>query len=295
MKSTLLFLSSLLSISQLEAQTTIVDVTNPTTGATWMDRNLGATQAATSSADAASFGYLFQWGRSADGHELLTSSTTATLSNSSTPGHSDFILNQSGFKDWQDPQNDNLWQGVNGINNPCPSGYRLPTAAEFNAEVATWSSQDYAGGFNSILRLPAAGFRSSGDGTIVNPGGISGFYHTSNVNLSNTSYLAINGSLAGTYDLERAAGMCVRCIKDAAAALNDKSKIEFSIYPNPANDFITLKTDEKIEKVQLFDISGNLVQSEKTNNFSIESLSTGTYIIDVKVPSGIYRTRLVKN
>ncbi len=31
--------------------TTIVDVTNPTTGAIWMDRNLGATQAATSSTD----------------------------------------------------------------------------------------------------------------------------------------------------------------------------------------------------------------------------------------------------
>ncbi len=32
--------------------TAIVDVTNPTTGAIWMDRNLGATQAATSSTDA---------------------------------------------------------------------------------------------------------------------------------------------------------------------------------------------------------------------------------------------------
>ena len=39
------------------------------TGKIWMDRNLGATQAATSSTDAASYGDLYQWGRAADGHE----------------------------------------------------------------------------------------------------------------------------------------------------------------------------------------------------------------------------------
>ena len=39
------------------------------TGKTWMDRNLGATQVATSSADTASYGDLYQWGRAADGHE----------------------------------------------------------------------------------------------------------------------------------------------------------------------------------------------------------------------------------
>ena len=43
--------------------TTIVDVTNPTTGAIWMDRNLGATQAATSSTDVDAYGDLYQWGR----------------------------------------------------------------------------------------------------------------------------------------------------------------------------------------------------------------------------------------
>ncbi len=60
--------------------TDIVDVTNPTTGKTWMDRNLGASQAATSSNDAASYGDLYQWGRRADGHQCRTSATTVILS-----------------------------------------------------------------------------------------------------------------------------------------------------------------------------------------------------------------------
>lgn len=45
--------------------TTVVDVTNPTTGKTWMDRNLGASQAATSSTDDLAYGDLYQWGRRA--------------------------------------------------------------------------------------------------------------------------------------------------------------------------------------------------------------------------------------
>ena len=60
----------------------ITTVTNPTTGKTWMDKNLGANQVATSIADSASYGSLFQWGRLADGHELSTSNTTSIISTS---------------------------------------------------------------------------------------------------------------------------------------------------------------------------------------------------------------------
>lgn len=50
-------------------------------------------------------------------------------------------------------QNANLWQGVNGINNPYPVGFRLPTALELDEELATWSSQNASGVFASPLKL----------------------------------------------------------------------------------------------------------------------------------------------
>jgi hypothetical protein len=56
--------------------TAVVDVFNPSTGKTWMDRNLGANQAATSKTDAAARGDYYQWGRLADGHQCRTSPTT---------------------------------------------------------------------------------------------------------------------------------------------------------------------------------------------------------------------------
>src|SRR5574344_1989461 len=149
--------------------TTVVgptDVYNPATSKIWMDRNLGASQVATSSTDAAAYGDLYQWGRATDGHESRTSGTTATLATSDTPGHGNFITTGSSPWDWRSPQNDNLWQGVSGTNNPCPSGYRLPTEAEWNAERTSWSSNNAAGAFTSQLKLPVAGNRNGSFGSL---------------------------------------------------------------------------------------------------------------------------------
>ena len=93
-------------------------VLNPDTNRIWLDRNLGATQVATSSTDADAYGDLYQWGRGTDGHEKRDSDTTSTLSSTDQPGHGDFILAPDSPNDWRDLQNDNLWQGVDGINNP---------------------------------------------------------------------------------------------------------------------------------------------------------------------------------
>ena len=103
------------------------DVTNPTTGRVWMDRNLGAIQVATSSTDSLAYGDLYQWGRLKDGHEYRNSSLSSILSKDNSPLNGDFITSI----DWRSTQNDNLWQGLNGENNICPPGYRLPTEDEW--------------------------------------------------------------------------------------------------------------------------------------------------------------------
>ncbi len=189
-------------------------VINPATGKVWMDRNLGASQVATSSTDAAAYGYLYQWGRATDGHQIRTSGTTSTLSNSDTPGHGNFIIVLSNPYDWRSPQNDNLWQGVSGTNNPCPSGYRLPTAAEWAAERASWSIDNTAGAFASPLKLPAAGARADNNGVLFNVG-ISGLYWASTVDGTGARglyfYNASADTLSGT---PRGHGISVRCLKD---------------------------------------------------------------------------------
>jgi uncharacterized protein (TIGR02145 family) len=181
-----------------------------TTGKRWLDRNLGATQVATSSTDANSYGDLYQWGRNTDGHEIRTSSTTAAQSSSPSPGAA-FI---TGSSNWYNGTNPNdLWQGVNGTNNPCPTGYRIPTEAELNNERESWSSNNAAGALDSALKLPMPGYRFFNSGVLYNVGSI-GDYWSSSVSGTFASFLSFNSSRAGMNTNYRAIGFSVRCLKD---------------------------------------------------------------------------------
>ena len=179
-----------------------------------MDRNLGALQAATSSTDANAYGDLYQWGRGSDGHQCRNSPTTTTLSSTDQPGHGNFIVVAPNLPyDWCSPQNNSLWQGVNGINNPCPTGYRLPTNMELNAELGSWNISNAAGAFSSPLKLTLAGRRFIHDGSVGNVGSGSEYW-SSTVSATNSTILAVYDSFAVFTDTSRGQGYSVRCIKD---------------------------------------------------------------------------------
>lgn len=190
------------------------DVYNPITGEIWMDRNLGSSQSSVSSTDTASYGSLYQWGRNSDGHESRTSMTTnSTWATSSTPTHGDFILNSSSPFDWVWLQQYTLWQGVNGNNNPCPTGYRIPTKAEWQAELASWGTSNSAGAINSPLALSLTGWRSASTGSLVAVG-TEGWYWSSTMNSIYSEALKFTSTTASIQSSERRVhGYAVRCIK----------------------------------------------------------------------------------
>jgi uncharacterized protein (TIGR02145 family) len=199
--------------------TAVVDVTNPITGKTWMDRNLGASRAATSSTDAQAYGDLYQWGRGADGHQCRTSTTTTTLSSSDIPENNSFIISYSATianGDWRSTQNDNLWQGMIGINNPCPSGYHVPTRTELEAERLSWSSDNAQGAFTSPLKFPMAGYRIGNSGSLSDVG-IGGAYWKSTVN---PGFISVNflyfqtNYVNNNVPASRLDATSVRCIKN---------------------------------------------------------------------------------
>jgi hypothetical protein len=183
------------------------------TGKIWMDRNLGASRVATSSTDADSYGYLYQWGRGTDGHQIRSSATTATLSSTNQPGNGNFILASNSPYDWSSTQNANLWQGVNGVNNPCPTGFRIPTETEWDAERISWSTNNALGAFASPLKLPLAGARSGNDNSFTG-GGTVGYYWSSTVSGTISRGPVFDSSNASVNPHDRAIGISVRCIKD---------------------------------------------------------------------------------
>ena len=193
-------------------------------GKKWLDRNLGATRVATSFDDYQSYGNLYQWGRGADGHQLINHTTataatavngnTSTLATSDTPGNNLFIKQPSFPYDWRNPANNNLWQGVNGTNNVCPAGFRLPTNTEQGALVTAAGITNSATAYSSSLKLTAAGFRDLSDASL-NLLGVYGSYWSSSVSGTNALGLSLYDSGVGPVDVNsRANGFTVRCLKD---------------------------------------------------------------------------------
>ncbi len=185
-------------------------------GQVWMDRNLGADQVATSSDDSEAYGDLYQWGRGTDGHESRTSLTTSVLSSDDEPGHGKFITVSEMPKDWKTPQNDMLWQGTAGGNNPCPPGFRLPTEAELETERLSWDTNDEAGAFGSPTKLVAAGYRIDNNGTIFSASG--NYWSSTVVDFGRHSYsrgLSFAGQVPAEFkSYSHADGFSVRCLQD---------------------------------------------------------------------------------
>lgn len=202
------------TVACLVGTTTVVDVTT-STGKTWMDRNLGAHQAATSSTDAQAYGDLYQWGRGNDGHQCRTSATTSSPSSIDTPSNGNFIL---GNPSWRSTTT-SLWQGTSGVNNPCPSGYRIATPTEFQNEANTWGAQQNpAGAFGSPLKFTIGGLRDGAGAGGLFSVNTTGYYWTNTISFANNTYaisMNINSSSINTSGTQtnQTNGMSVRCIK----------------------------------------------------------------------------------
>ena len=184
-----------------------------------MNNNLGANYAdknhanfapgnqATDYSDANALGDMYQWGRGSDGHESRTSGTTTTTAAGDDPGHGDFILING---NWRTTANDALWQGVDGTNNPCPTGYRIPTEAEFSG----LGYSNAAATLNSPLKLLLTGYRTYASDIPPVDVGTYAFYWASTTSGSNAYAYRISSNNTATAAYVRSYGHSVRCIKD---------------------------------------------------------------------------------
>ncbi len=208
-------------------------VTNTVTGRMWLNNNLGAnyanvnspvfdiTQQATASDDHNAYGSLFQWGRKADGHELINwisgsegigaNGTTGTKSNN--PTHALFITSTT---DWRVSQDNTLWDGEAAVNAICPVGYRVPTGntgGELDTERLSWATNDAAGALAGDLRLSMPGYRAQSNGTNQREG-TGGSLWGSTTSGSSAQRVDFQEGIGFMRNTTRAYGFEVRCIKD---------------------------------------------------------------------------------
>lgn len=188
-------------------------------GKVWLGNNLGANyanihhaqfnpgQQAKTYNDFHAYGSLFQWGKPADGHELMTWASASSGSPTFT---------QSPYN-WSSDISSSLTQFTDN----CPSGWHTPTQAELNAlntgiNYSTVNIQN-KGHFAGGLRVALAGYRYHTSGSSLNSVGSNTHWWSSTPHSSTHAYnlyLDTGSASVDSYS-SRSFGFGVRCLKDS--------------------------------------------------------------------------------
>ncbi|WP_294263776.1 T9SS type A sorting domain-containing protein [uncultured Chryseobacterium sp.] len=83
----------------------------------------------------------------------------------------------------------------------------------------------------------------------------------------------------------------------ATLATNEvtNAKNSVSVYPNPVTDYVNIKSDDKINKVEIFDLSGRKVfVTDKNEQINVTDLAPGNYIMNIDTINGNVSKKLIK-
>ena len=177
----------------------------------FMSHNLGANTALDPHTPVQGIhGNYYQWGRSTIVADAYTSAVAITGWNTTSAANGA----------WAD--------GSKTANDPCPTGYRVPTNAQwslvdsYNAQTTTGSFSNNANNFGAArhfgdgankLTLPAAGARLNSNGALLNRG-LYGYYWSSTESGTYAYSLYFSSSFALTLIDFRTYGFSVRCVSE---------------------------------------------------------------------------------
>ncbi len=197
-------------------------------GNVWLQQNLGSSRVAQSVDDTFAFGGFYQWGRWADGHQLLKPEPEVRNPNilfSNNPaglplgGINFFIASW-----WNTGTNNDKWEAtsaseVNQFNgcDPCKAlgnKWRLPTNDEWNEVLIAENITDASSAFNSNLKIANAGWRSS-NSVFLNETIYSSRFWSSTASAANTAFslLIRSNDVIKNFSDSRSYAMSIRCIQ----------------------------------------------------------------------------------
>lgn len=207
-------------------------------------------------------GYLYQWGRQTDGHELRNSEKVSGPQNAAIAGK--FIIPTAITpNDWISPQNDYLWgdgttttlSPAKAVDDPCPVGFKIPSQNQWNRlyrdgtpsglsadatyNTWTWTGKGYMlkpsnTNGDYTLYLPAAGYRRWQEGNLMHVGSIGYYWSSGKSSLTATAgsymYISTNGggSNAEIYpngQALRGNGFSIRCIAVDSPSTNGEAVV----------------------------------------------------------------------
>lgn len=109
--------------------------------------------------------------------------------------------------------------------------------------------------------------------------------------------MSSNSSIYFDYNLPIITNMVSTTV--TALATNDFIKNNFTVYPNPATNYLVIKADANIDaQYEIIDINGKLLLNdavESMNPININSLQSGFYFLNIKTNQGKATYKFIKN
>ena len=206
--------------------------------------------------------------------------------------------------------------------NICPTGWHLPSYAEWDTLITNFGGTEVAGG--KLKEAGTAHWYSTND-EVDNSSGFTGLpggfldpvndppnFHTAGYDAhwwSSSTHdttevwgisLAVFVESTHLHDFDKRYGLSVRCIKDKleTSANTYLRQSEISLHPNPAGDFIYLQHIEENTQIEIFNDQGILVNeivtNSEDNSIDIRVLAPGFYFIKLYEKNRITTKKLIK-
>lgn len=219
------------------------------------------------------------------------------------------VANYGRLYTWNAAMKNSLLETAQGV---CPSGWHMPTVAEYDVLINFLGGESVAGGKMKEAGTthwidPNTGATDESGFTAL-PGG---FYFNSSVGFLKLGEYAkfwtssqVNGAPTSAYNLylrfdqaeannetgnEKELGASVRCLEGQGAVgiIHQNQGNSFGVYPNPANNFatITLPKNSGSTSAILLDASGKMVFSliltEINSKIDMSFLNKGVYFLKI--------------
>mgnify|MGYP002630057058 CR=1 FL=1 len=209
------------------------------------------------------------------------------------------------------------WYAAKDINEICPTGWHVPTDAEWTAAETFLGGSFIAGGKMKEAGTahwlpPNTGATNSSDFTGL-PGGMLGLSYTFESLFENGLWWT--STTTGSYAWSRyfwylfagvdrnptpkTIALSIRCIKDVNVGSGDLNKRKIKLYPNPSSGRITLDcADDQTLSFRVYDLLGKLVLHQELNqrrtHMDISSLKDGIYFVRISGDSWTVQQKLIK-
>jgi hypothetical protein len=72
-----------------------------------------------------------------------------------------------------------------------------------------------------------------------------------------------------------------------ASSIEQQEEISVTVYPNPTNGILHVKTDSELQKLEIFSVRGELLLSTFQSEINLADLNAGSYFLRATTSKGV--------